>query len=482
MFFVKDQSSKLFYIKLSVIGCVALIAAFGFYGLTPERSRASVAGPVASHTGAPDEANCSSCHGGEPVNSGGGEIFVSGLPVNYRPGQQYPVTVTLNHFNAVLYGFQTTAIDRVGLGAGAFDIPTANPQQIQELFGKVGGNLRSYIEHTQDGTIPAAPNTKSWTFNWTAPATRKGRITFYSAGNAANGTGGPGGDFIYTGANSTYSGTPIASFDGDGISDLSVFRPSSATWYSLNSTDGGFNAASFGAAGDKIMPGDFDGDGKADRAIYRPSNSSWFILRSLDGGLAGTSFGTTNDVPLTGDFDGDGQTDFGVFRPSTGTWYIFLVGTGQLQVNVFGSSGDKPVPGDYDADGKADVAVYRPSNSTWYIVQSSNGAVQIANFGITGDRPVPADYDGDGKTDVAIFRPSNGVWFILKSSGGVGGNQFGISTDITTPGDYDGDGLSDIAVYRDGAWFILYSANNQVEVKFFGLAGDIPVAKGYIPE
>ena len=37
-----------------------------------------------------------------------------------------------------------------------------------------------------------------WTFNWTAPATLGGKITFYASGNAANNSNTQLGDFIYT--------------------------------------------------------------------------------------------------------------------------------------------------------------------------------------------------------------------------------------------------------------------------------------------
>jgi FG-GAP-like repeat len=477
---MKNVSRKLMYLKLTAIGLVVLVGLFGAFGvLRPAGVDAFSTGPPTPFTGAPSENDCSACHTGEKVNSGGGSVTVNGLPVNYIPNHEYPVTVTVNHFNAVLYGFEATSIDKDGAGAGSFILPKQAPAQMQLKDGFVEPFERKYIEHTLDGTSSATPNTKSWTFTWKAPATRIGKIGLYAAGNGANGDGENSGDFIYTGSGATYSGTSAASFDGDGKSDLSVFRPSSGTWFHLNSTDGSFNAVQFGSPGDMVVPGDFDGDGKVDRAVWRPSNGLWFILLSSNTSLAGLPFGLPGDIPAQGDYDGDGKTDLAIFRPSTGEWFVYLIGTGQFQFFTFGTNGDKPVPGDYDGDGKTDLCVFRQSTGSWFYLKSSNGAFVALGWGSPGDRPVPGDYDGDGKTDVAIYRPSNGVWFVLKSTGGVGGNQFGVGTDTPAPGDYDGDGITDLAIYRDGTWFVFRSSDLAVEVNFFGLAGDIPVAAGY---
>jgi uncharacterized delta-60 repeat protein len=266
-------------------------------------------------------------------------------------------------------------------------------------------------------------------------------------------------------------------FDGDGKADITVYRPSDGTWFTLQSGTSTLSAVSWGSTTDLPVHGDYDGDGRADLAVYRPSTGTWYVLAST-AGYTTTPWGTSTDVPVPADYDGDGKTDIAVFRPSTGTWFIRQSGSTTLVALDWGASSDVPVPGDYDGDGRADVAVFRPSTGTWYILGSTAG-VSIVAFGGAGDVPVVGDYDGDGRTDIGVYRPSTGTWYISRSTSGFLSLAWGINTDVPVPVDYDGDGKTDIAVYRPstGTWFILQSGSLTSLIVSWGTSSDIPIFK-----
>jgi putative transposon-encoded protein len=270
-----------------------------------------------------------------------------------------------------------------------------------------------------------------------------------------------------------------ADFDGDGRTDISVFRPSNGQWWLGRSTDG-LVVHAFGNSSDVLTPADFTGDGKTDVAIFRPSVGEWFVLRSEDSSFFSFPFGTSGDVPAAADFDGDGRADPAVFRPSTSTWYIQR-SAGGTTIQGFGAAGDVPVPADYDGDGQTDIAIYRPGLGQWWINRSSAG-VSALTFGNSSDKAVPGDYTGDGKDDVAIWRPATGEWFVLRSENLTFYSvPFGTGGDLPVPGDYDGDGKFDTAVFRPSSatWYVQRSGSGTL-IQGFGLSTDVPVPNAFV--
>ncbi|HEY0426742.1 MAG TPA: VCBS repeat-containing protein [Pyrinomonadaceae bacterium] len=275
----------------------------------------------------------------------------------------------------------------------------------------------------------------------------------------------------------------VADFDGDGKTDVSVFRPSEGNWYVSRSSDNVAQTVNFGLSSDTITPGDYDGDGKTDIAIYR--TGTWYVFNSANSTVRIENFGIATDTPVANDYDGDSKTDLAVYR--AGVWYYLRSGSATLGSVSFGLPTDIPVPSDFDGDAKADLAVYRGSDTAgeadFYVLRSSDGAAPGYSWGSSTDVPVVADYDGDGQADIAVYRPSEGNWYISKSLGGVIIQHFGTSGDLPQHGDYDGDGKSDLAVYRpaEGNWYVLNSTTGVATVKNFGLASDTPVPAKHNP-
>ena len=226
----------------------------------------------------------------------------------------------------------------------------------------------------------------------------------------------------------------VTDFNGDGTTDISVFRPSEGGWYVQAQPP---YPQVWGQSGDVPLPADYDGNGTTDIAVFR--DGEWYVK---DQPPYPQIWGQAGDVPVPGDYDGDGDADIAVFRD--GHWYVK---DQPPYPQIWGQAGDVPVPGDYDGDGATDIAVFRDGH--WYVKDQPPYPLI---WGQAGDIPVPGDYDGNGTTDIAVFR--DGHWYVKDQPPYP--QIWGQAEDIPVPGDYDGSGTSDIAVFRhsEGGWYV----------------------------
>lgn len=176
-------------------------------------------GPAASKTGAPAigsrpaEGLCTDCHMTDDGNGGfvpnlnlpGGQVRVLDLPQYYVPGRTYTLRVELASDSAASanvfiprWGFELTAVDAAtGAGAGTFSVADTTVLHVKAaIHPQLAG--RWYVEHGYFGLHEGELGPVEWSFDWTAPTEPMGTIHFYVAGNAANGSEEPSGDYIYT--------------------------------------------------------------------------------------------------------------------------------------------------------------------------------------------------------------------------------------------------------------------------------------------
>lgn len=304
------------------------------------------------------------------------------------------------------------------------------------------------------------------------------------------------------------------------------------------------------------FPSDYDGDGKSDLLVWRPSGpdeGKWFVFPSsgscpwpMSGWYGGCVFqwGLNGDIPLTGDFDGDGKADFAVYRTSNNNWYVFYSSqAGSIIVN-FGSTYYNPnlideadINGDgisemilmtnpYD-DNQAEIKVRyysqqqgitiisypynfgsaalggvklisenysnvspQPEPSVYFISTrnytkheyrrkwirvdtdtGSNGIISALSLNFDTDvepgfpHAIAGNFGGNVPeishlADFATFSPTDGgKWRIDYNGGGPGSPHiefWGLSGDYGISGDYDGDQKNDYMVWRpsNGTWYL----------------------------
>lgn len=327
----------------------------------------------------------------------------------------------------------------------------------------------------------AIPNTRgAMVYNGIQNINAAGWLPLIDTGNPAATSADYGVDFPFK-LNGTIAGSigtrrsRTVDFNGDNKTDFAVARSADATsqtTWSIFDSAGATSGYAWGlgvgfATGDRATPEDFDGDGKTDIAVWRPGaalTAAFYILQSQTNTVRFETFGQTGDDPsVVDDYDGDGKADVAVYRDGGSGQSFFYYRTaagGSVTFAPWGIGGDKPAPGDYDGDGKADLAVIRNESGAarHFHSRTTQGFVTV-QFGLFTDKFAGGDYDGDNKTDICMVRANGAVydWYVFRSSNGatfttgaLGG--FGSpTTDIIVQGDYDGDNRTDFGVWRTSA-------------------------------
>ncbi|MGH3738951.1 MAG: FG-GAP-like repeat-containing protein [Micromonosporaceae bacterium] len=262
---------------------------------------------------------------------------------------------------------------------------------------------------------------------------------------------------------------------GDGRADLTAVYDEglgySTLWTFTNRADGTSlysptvpwdpNSVEYPVSRTRSVAGDFDGDGRSDVAVFRDEGNDRSTLRMLrsDGNAypssgvlwdSGTAccWAATRFKLVAGDFNADGRDDIAALVNAYGyydwyvngdtlTWVWLSTSTtdrpGFAAPEQWGGSlvGDwnrmKPAAGDFNSDGRADIAYYHD--------------------------------EGDGRMSVHILRNDPqyklyGHWYVIDGRGSTcgchGADRVGLLA-----GDFNGDGWDDVLVATsntDGTW------------------------------
>ena len=139
-------------------------------------------------TGSPGSSGtCAACHGSFPLETTG--LTLTNAPTSYVKGTTYTMSLDLANSAGVVGGFQITAKKgSTSINIGTFIPNAADGSRAAGTFGL-----------TQNAPKPFDSGVCSWEIKWTAPSTGTDNVNFYFVGNAADGGGGSGDDYVHVG-------------------------------------------------------------------------------------------------------------------------------------------------------------------------------------------------------------------------------------------------------------------------------------------
>jgi len=146
-------------------------------------------GPADGRTGSPADGlkTCrDGCHSSFTLNSGPAKFSIS-VPSSYTSGETLSISISFSDSKTLKHGFELSALDAKSNHVGAFS----------SVDSKTQTKNGDYIKHTSAGSSQSG--NASWNVQWTAPTSEvQDPVTFYAAGNEANGDFTNKGDYIYT--------------------------------------------------------------------------------------------------------------------------------------------------------------------------------------------------------------------------------------------------------------------------------------------
>ncbi len=160
---------KLIFSALSLLLVIILLESFAPLEILKKD------GAAPGYTGSPGDSlkNCTACHGGNAESVP--DWVTSNIPIEgYTPGKTYTITATNNEGGATRFGFEVSPQNAKGDLLGTMVVTDAIKTKL------VGTN--KYITYTENGV--ESTNFMAWSFDWVAPPSGTGDVTFYGAFNS----------------------------------------------------------------------------------------------------------------------------------------------------------------------------------------------------------------------------------------------------------------------------------------------------------
>lgn len=141
-----------------ITGLIIIITGSAFMGYR-------TSGSPGGYSGSPlDTKDCTNCHNGTPTIQTG--IITSNIDTSgYVPGSNYTITISVP--GSGNKGFEVQPLNSSNQKAGTLTAGTSN---------KLTNSSKAVTQSTTKSGNPAV-----WTFQWTAPASGMGTVTFYGA-------------------------------------------------------------------------------------------------------------------------------------------------------------------------------------------------------------------------------------------------------------------------------------------------------------
>jgi hypothetical protein len=185
------------------------------------------------------------------------------------------------------------------------------------------GNHISF-QHGMSGDIPIAYNPNGHTSNVGVIRNMNNQLVWFLRGagfEKSNGFReviipfGLWGDHIVLGP-----------WEKPGVTNPAVARLINNYWfYFIYMSDGSIRIHTWGYGNDVPKIQDYDGDGIFDLAVYRPSEQKTYVIHSRDGSIAVYAFGTgSSDYTFRGDVTGDGKDDLTFWEPINGMFHSMI--------------------------------------------------------------------------------------------------------------------------------------------------------------